>query len=210
MQTKFEEGKFIHKPNTKEIFFSLSSMPQWCEILLRSTTNKYSAFLKWVLDKNFLKAEKDFSIKNLAKWFGADSVKITKWISQIYADVFELNEEQPVLFRTNGIRHDLHFRNYDSYGFVTIWMLATPRMHERFSFYFMNAKVGCSYFYVDDVEHIIGESEHSICITLAGGFVNRYREFLVDRAEFEGVIGFAETLNPFEFGLNEKLRKWYR
>jgi hypothetical protein len=210
MPKVIEQKKIIHKPATKEIFISLASMPGWSNILLGQKAQPYSVFLKWLLDKNFLEEEKMISIKNIAKGFGTDTGRVTKWITLIYEGILELNEEQPILFNTEGIRHELHFRYYDSYSYITMWLLNTPRMHERFSFHFLNAKVGCSYFYVDDVEHIISKGEHTISVSLTGGFVNRYREWLVDRAEFEGMIDFGETLNPFSRDLDDKLRKWYR
>jgi hypothetical protein len=210
MSRKIETKKIIHKPATKEIFFSLSSMPQWSKILLGQKENTYTAFLKWLIDKNYLIGEKDISIKNIAKAFGADTPKITKWLAQIYEDLLVLNEEQPELFKREGTRHELHFRYYDSYAFITIWLQSTPRIHERFSFYFLKARLGSNFFYVHDVEHIIGKGGHTVSIGLAAGFVNRYREQLVDRAEFEGMIDFGETLNPFTRDLDDKLRKWYR
>jgi hypothetical protein len=202
--------KHIHKPSTKEIFHSLSCMPSWSRILLEHKTAPYSEFLNWILEKNFLEHERHLVIKNIAKDFGgADTTKITKWISAIYNDILDLNDEQPELFRTEGIRHYLDFQYFDSYGYATVWLLTTPRRHERFSFPFFNAKVGFRVFYVEEVEHTVDNDQYTIRVSLVGRFVNRYRQQLVERARFENRISYSDARDPFSSYLDDDLKKWY-
>lgn len=205
-----ERIKIIHRPSTKEIFLSLASMPSWSRILFEHSTNPYCEFLGWLMDRDFLEQDERIIIRNISKNFGADPVKISKWLSEIYNDILDLNYERSELFKSDGKRHELHFQYFDSYGVANVWLLSTPRLYEGLSFPFINAKVGARSFFVDDVDHIIDEGTHCIRVNLSGGSVNRYREFMVERARFEGLIDYWTFRDSFSHDLDDNLRKWYR
>ncbi|HSZ85755.1 MAG TPA: hypothetical protein VK787_06975 [Puia sp.] len=196
--------------STKQIFHCLAEMPGWCEILLKNRPGAYSEFLQWLLQKDFFEIEKRIVIRNIAKEFGADPAKITKWIVLIYEDILDLNEEMPALFKAGAISHELWFNNREQFAVVNMGLMVTPRLHERFDFWFIKAKVGRNYFYVKEIEHDVRRGEHTIRVHLVGGFANRYREQLVDRAYFEKLIDFKTHRNPSAWDLDDKLRKWYK
>jgi hypothetical protein len=202
--------KRIYKPSTKEIFHSISDMPGWAEVLLKEKEGPWSGFLQWVLERGFFEGKKDLTIRKMAKDFGTDPAKLTKWISDIYNSIFDLNEEQADLFKADGIKHDLHASYFNNNIYATVWLLRTPLIYEGFTFSFFKARVGTSWFYVEDIHHTLTKGEHSIRVQLTGGILNRYREELLERARFEQLIDYSDIMNMGSWELDDNLRKWYK
>ena len=73
----------------------------------------------------------------------------------------------------------------------------------------MKTKVGIDRFWVKKVDHEIGD-ESIITIWLQGGTVNKYREFAVDKALFQGWIHFMDVYHKDEFELDDRIRKIYK
>jgi len=206
-----ERRKVIHQSDTKEYFMCLSSMPRWSKVLAENTDKPYNLFLQFLLEKNYYNdREERLMIKQIAADFGSDTSKISKWLKQIYEDIIELNFDKPELFKSEGIKHSIHCRNYDNYFNFTVWLLVTPRLYENFEFRFAESTTGTYNFYVERVEHSIDNNEHSLSISLHGGFVNKYRELLLDRAEFYGVINSLDTFHKLDFQIDDELKKFYK
>lgn len=183
-----------HEPGTHEILHSLESMPKWVEILLRNSEKGYCPFIQWYAGRNFYKERTDrISIKQLSKDYGsADSVKITKWISEAYNDILELHADKPALFIGSGIKVNCYCQHYDDAASLVLWFPAIPRMYEEVRIEFLRAKVGVEYFWVEKVTYGIGHDNLEITLYLKGGFPNQYRHVLLQRAEFEGVLSLRE------------------
>ena len=80
-----ERPKLIYQANTLEYLYCLGDMPKWSELLYEQTNGKpYNDFLKWILSKNYFKDNQKISIKKIAELSGFPSVKITKWLREIY------------------------------------------------------------------------------------------------------------------------------
>lgn len=206
-----ERKKRLHKSDTKEYFLSITSVPKWCEILLANVEKPYNEFIHFLISKNFYHdINERILIKNIAADSGFETTKISKWLPQIYEDIIEFNNNKPELFKTEGIRHEISCSNFDNYIYFTIWLVNTPRVYENFEFNFVRSKVGTYLFYVDNVTHNIEKNEQIISITLKGGFVNKFREMLVDKGDFYGVINILDTLHLRDFEIDEKLKKYYK
>ena len=108
-----ERRKILHEPSTHEIFYCLCGMPSYCKILADQSADKpYIDFLKWLIEKNFYNERTEkISIKKIATDFKSDSTKVTKWIKEIYEEIFELNFDKPELFQGNGIRLSMYIRH---------------------------------------------------------------------------------------------------
>lgn len=206
-----ERKKIIHQSDTKEYFLSISSMPKWCEILIANIDKPYNEFVSFLLSKNFYNDNYErIVIKNIATDAGIETSKISKWLPQIYEDIIELNNEQPELFSSNGIRHEICCRRHDSYCNVNVWLLCTPRLYESFEFDFASSRTGSRYYYVEKVSHTMYNNEHIISIELHDGFVNKYRELLVDRAELYGIIDIQDRYQKLDFQIDTEIAKYYK
>lgn len=206
-----ERRKILHQSDTKEYFRSIATMPKWSKILIENIDKPYNPFVQFLLEKNYYNdREERIMIKNIATEFGSDTSKISKWLKQIYEGIVELNFDKPELFKTDGIKHTLYCKYYDSHFSFTTWLMATPRIYEDFEFRFAQSTTGTSNFYVEKIKHSLEANEHNISIWLKGGFVNKYRELLLDRAEFYGVINLFDTFHKHDFEIDDELKWFYK
>lgn len=207
-----ERRILIHKPSTQEILHCLSIMPSYSTLLLQQYPDKpYSEFLKWLIDKNYYKGlNKKITIKRISVEFKAEAVKVTKWIKEIYEEIIELNYDKPELFQTNGNKVCLEMKHYDSYFSFYTSLPIFPREYETLKFPFAEGMVGTRNFWVKKIEHEIIEDNALVTIFLVGEVLNKYREFALDKALFQGWIHYMDVyeLSPFE--LEDEIKKIYR
>jgi len=199
------------KPSTHDILICLSDAPAWVSNLVDSN-KEYDNFLRLLIQHRFFVSEEErTTIKKVAIATNEKPATVTKWLEKIYEDVFDLNYEYPHLFKKCGVKHKLHFRyTLGAAAWLNIWLEATPRIHETFHCYFVKAKVGVDHFWVKEVAHKIEDGEQSIDVYLEGGFVNCYREWLLDRARFEGYLSFREILELKDYQIDQELWEYSR
>ena len=201
-----------HQPTTIEIFVCIASMPNWAKLLINEEPTKpYIEMLKGLIERNFYsKKNERLTIKAIATDSKIDSGKATKWLTAIYEDIFKLNENKPELFYDKTIPVTLYMRHYDDSETFRISLPALPREYEMFRFYFVKAKVGTDYFWVERVEHSIENDKYEICIWLHGGMVNKYREYLFEKAKFYESIEFMNFYKMADFEIDNELKKVYK
>ena len=208
-----KEGKGIYyEPTTTEIFHALASMPSWSQLLLEHTSNKeYSSFLGLLIARDFkLKPGQKISVSGLAQVFDIKPDKVKRFISQIYEDIFELNDQKKELFQLDSIKVLLFFKYFEEGSAMYYSLPVIPRKYELFTFPFIAAKLGVNRFWVKRVEYEIENDEMIINIWLQGGFANEYREMLLQRAVFENEISVMEELEDNGHALDNKLLQLYR
>jgi hypothetical protein len=200
-----------YKPSTHNVLLSLSSSPKWVSKLVGSG-KEYDAFAQALLHQNFfMDREERITIKGIAAHFDLKTTVVTKWLEKMYEDIFILNEEQPELFKSDGLKHTLYFKyTHGNSAWLTLWLMATPKIYETFHCYFVKAKVGFERFWVREVTHNYIDGEQEIDVFLEGGFANRYREWLFDRAKFENTIAFMDTIHLKDYEIDEILLNSYR
>jgi hypothetical protein len=207
-----ERRKILHEPSTHEIFRCLSEMTAYSKILLEHIPDKsFAEFLKWLIEVDFYNdREEKIIVKKIAAGFNVETAKATKWIKEIYQEIFELNYDKPELFQQEGIKVTLYMKAYDNHCSFYTSLPVLPREFETLRFPFAHGKVGIDYFWVKKVEHEIVENSAVITLWLEGGFLNKYREFALDKALFQGRIGFMEVYQKHSFELDDELKKIYR
>ncbi|MBC8048322.1 MAG: hypothetical protein H7Y00_16095 [Fimbriimonadaceae bacterium] len=212
MKVTKEKTRYIHEPSTYEIFQSLSGMPAYSKILIEQNPDQpYSDFLRWLISKNFYNERTEkIAIKKIASDFNTETTKVTKWLKKIYEQIFELNFNKPELFQKNGIKVDMYISHYDSSCSFYLSLPILPREFETFRFPFVKGKVGTDYFWVKKVEHEIVEDIASVTLWLVAGFVNKYREFALDKALFQDRIPLMDVYHKHDFELDDELKKIFR
>jgi hypothetical protein len=167
---QIDKGKIYHKASTKDYLISLGSMLSWSKILYDNVDKHYKDFLQFLITKQFyIQRNKPLVIKEIIAEFGRDGNKISKWLPMMYEDLVMLNENQPELFKGDDLRHEIYYKNYDSYGGVTMWLERTPQVFEGFVFPFAKASVGTDMFFVGSVEHRIDNAQQIIHLQLQAG-----------------------------------------
>jgi hypothetical protein len=188
-------------------------MPKWSEILLTHGAEKpYKTFLKWLLEARFFpEREEKITVKKLSSGFKMDTSKVTKWLRQIYDDIIDLNFERPDLFFVDGkIKVQLYMKAFDSYCSLFVSLPALPRELESFRVPFVRGKLGIDYFWVKKIEYLIEDDKTNIIVWLQDGFVNRYREFALDKAIFQGWMSFRDRYEKYDIEIDNELRNLYR
>ena len=207
-----ERRKILHEPSTHEIFYCLQGMPAYSKILADQNPNKpYTNFLRWLIERNFYNEREDkVTIKRIATDFKSDSTKVTKWIKEIYEEIFELNYDKPELFQENEVNLCMYIRHYDSGCSFYTSLPILPREFETIRFPFVKGKVGADHFWVKKVEHEIVDDIATVTLWLDGGTLNKYREFALDKALFQGWIHFMDVYDKHSFELDDEIKKIYR
>lgn len=199
---------YLHEPPTIQVYHSMTHCPDWIR-KLQGHGKEYDDFLVRLIEKDFYKEEGRATIKKISEETGYKTTQATKWIRQIYDDIFTLNSESPELFRQEGIRLNLYFSYFDSHATVTLWLKHIPRVFDCFDFFFVKAKVGTSNFWVRDITHEVENDNHQINVQLCGGFPNMYREMLIEKALFFNVISLRDIYDNTDYQLDEILKKEY-
>lgn len=212
MGRKKERKIYVHEPSTHEIFKCLCSMPMYSKILLEQKLAKpYNDFLSWLIDKNFYKGhDEKITIKRISADFKSDTVKVTKWIKDIYEQIFDLNYDRPELFQCNGVPVCLYLKYFDSSCDFYTSFPVLPREFETVRIPFTAAKAGTNLFFVKRIEYEFEYGKAKITLLLEGGIINKYREFAIDKALFQGWIHFTDIFELQSYEIDEKIRKFYR
>jgi hypothetical protein len=205
-----ERIKIIHEPSTHEVFVCLAQMPSYSKLLLEHKPDKaYAKFLSWLIEIDFNNDKNEKTIlKKLAADFKIETVKATKWIGEIYKDIFELNNERPELFQKGAIKVSLYMKYYDNRCSFLTAMPVVPREFETIRFSFVKSEVGVDYFWVKKVDYDFTNNDVEITIWLEGGFPNKYREFALDKALFHDWIGFMDVYDKQPFELDESIKRF--
>lgn len=204
-----ERRKIVHEPSTQEIFHCLCVMPAYSKILSEQSTGKsFDGFLRWLIEKKFYQDRRvKITIKQVATDYKSDSTKVTKWIKEIYAAIFELNLDKPELFQGDGVKLSLYIRHYDDSCSFDTTLPVLPREFETIRFPFVKGKVGADQFWVKKVEHEIVVDSTTVTVWLEGRILNKYREFALDRALFQGWIHFMDVFHKHDYELDDELKE---
>lgn len=70
--------------------------------------------------------------------------------------------------------------------------------------------MGLYRFWVKNIEHSIQENIISTTINLESDYVNKYREFLLEKALFHEWIGFIDVYKKSSYEIDNDLRQFYK
>lgn len=215
MPRRREKKKYVfeYKASTNDYLLALAYHPSFSKLLLPTNKN-YGIVLEWLIsNEDFLKNEDNSlpSIKELSQNLNLDRTKVSKYLKDIYDDIFSLNEKKPNLFMREGqYLCDLSFSYLNSRAYFSMGLDVIPRVNDSLSFDFIKPKNGGSMFYVEDVSHELDGANHKISIYLTSDFPNKYLKLLKEKAYLRHYITFQEFLEPMSSEEVERLVKWYR
>lgn len=183
-----------YKPGTVDVLNALVNEYQWLN-LLTDSGKPYDTLLRLIVDDSNREMYTGFgAIKKVSQILNESQSKITKWILSAYNDLFELNYENPELFKLGeGHRYYMHFKvDYHASADFTIYLSNPLSYGEAFEWQFIKAKVGTYYFYVEDITHVYAGGTITTQVTLHSGWFNSYRQHLIDKLDFLKLIDFHE------------------
>ncbi len=193
-----------------DTYYCMISCPKWVQLLIGNGKD-YQTFLSGLISVNFFEGiDGRTTITRMSRELGIKTQLISKWIKEMYQDILDLNFDKPELFQAEGIFHELHFKGFRGRVTLKLWLKAIPRLYEKVELFFLDAKIGSRVFWVKDVHHEIEDGEHTVSIMLDGGILNKYRTELLDRALFDGVLGFMDIYEGNEFEIDKQLKLFYK
>lgn len=154
-----------------------------------------------------------FTMKWMADKLHESPAHISKWIRTIYEDLFEINNSEPELFVADGeILCDFLFSGFreDRSCSFSFGLPALPHVGDTLDFCFVRAALGCDFFYIRGIRHDRHGGKTSIMIDCeAGTGLNRFREFMLDKARFMNEIGIMTEYEARPY-LDDMLRAYER
>ena len=199
-----------YRPATKEILFALESEYQWLD-LLKSRGKPYDSLIELIQEygaKSDSSISVTLSIKSIAERINRKAIEVTKWLNEMYKELFDLNETSPELFASaEGFPCEFIFTealNKHSVCF-TLWMQTKLAAGEHFVWTFINPKLGTGIYYVDTVEHSHENGKHLQTYYLKSGYFKPYRKYLLDKGLFLDLISLHELIEFPEYHIDDLL-----
>jgi len=192
-QKKSREQKFAFKPSTIQILSALMSEHQWLDLL----ADRYKDHEQLIHHIHYLAITDNYdkvSIKSISTYTKQTSAITTSVLRKLYEDLYSLNEEQPALFRKQGIRYELYFTGgFDNESaYFTLWLGHHLQIGDSFEWPFLRAKIQAHEYYVYELKHHYGNGEHRVRASMREGDFNLYRKMLYDQACMTDLIGIQE------------------
>lgn len=201
----------IHKPSTKDVLHSLESEYQWLDHL-KKKNKPYDLLINVVQREGKNGEDGDYqtlTIKMIADEINETSAKVTKWLNQMYSDLWELNDTNPKLFKTNGQRYHMHFQNTSTNqaAYFNLWLNKLLNCNEGFNWPFIYALLGTYYFYISEITHEHVSGKLQTIVYLKSGFHNSYRDTLLDKALFMRLLDLSDIFHLNSYELDKVLRE---
>lgn len=207
--------KYTEKnPAIRDIIYALDEERQWME-LVRDDRKPYSKLIDFLLSEPIHDEDTDpevlkkMTVTNYSVHLGEKQATVNKWLRQIYADIFDLNDKHPEQFVNPGEQMcTLHYysRAFKSGFWFKLGVKSIPRVGERVDFTFPCAITDTAVFIVRKVTHRFTHGMAEIDIELSNEYRNDngYRDLLLDKARFLGLISIEDIFAP-DYVLDNKL-----
>jgi len=145
------------------------------------------------------------TIKEVAEKSNLDYDKTRKQISMIYEDLLDY-EEQHIKLSIDKVIYTFIFSSWDGYLELTFDNIPfVPRVGEDISMSFFYDTIGSRSFYVESIEHSIGENHQEIRIYCKDGKLNTYWQWRKDKAVIEREISSREYIFDPDYILQNKI-----
>lgn len=196
-----------YRPSNLEILGCLISQPQWLKLLC-GKGKSYEKLLDYIINLSEIQDTETMefpSIKSISEVIIEKVYIVTKWIPKIYDDLYELNHEHPEQFKSSGQKYEMTFKSSFHQGaYFTIWLQTPLQKYDRFSFFFISAKVEDIDFWVKDITHYFTKGHQTKTVKLNANKFNLYREYILAQAEFHKLIIMDERYHLLNFQLDDR------
>ncbi|MHB1105618.1 MAG: hypothetical protein ACYCZ2_04570 [Lutibacter sp.] len=181
------------------------------EQVLRAYENesKYKAILDLIFAKDYLN-NNDLSIpsmKEISSITGIKYTQVSKLIKELYDKLFTYDENFDFSFDFKNVEIIFYCKYFDYYAQFKCKQLAyLPKFGDQIDISFVNAKVGTSMFFVDQIEHMFEGDAQKIYIRLRAGTYNTYLHYRKHKAIEEGEISSDDYYSASDYDLRKLLK----
>lgn len=195
-------------PKTRDLLLCLFVEHQWLN-LLYSRNKPYESLLSYIKDNKETYSWK-LQIKDVAKAINEKPEKVTKWIKQVYNDIYELNQDSPELFKQPGFCYDFFFRSkYYKDAYFTLWFDVPVNRGDLFEFHFIRGKFPTSLFWVESIDHSYANGHSVTSVNLVSRRPNSYLNLVRDKQVFNDNINSYRMIQGDKFNYRSALEQEY-
>lgn len=202
---------YAYKPSNRDVLYCLLNEPRWLHLLKGKIYNPLLDYLINVAPKS-INERVSFTIKEISEVL--NEKRIHKWLPMIADDLIQLNQENPHLFKIKDSEKLYELYAFDKYsgGYINFYMWTDSVFHEgeTFNWYFSKLKISQTHFWIKSISHKYERGEIITTIKLEVGYPNKYRAFLLDKADFEDKISWDQQREMDTYQMDDFLRKLYR
>jgi len=198
-----------YKAKTHEYLIALFYYPTAVE-LVKPKDKIQESLVKWFLNKKEHVPNDSYdlpTIGGLGKELGVTTSVINRHLRQLYDDIYELNQNQPDLFKKpNELLCHFGFKYQGNCASFSAGLSYLPHVGDSFSFFFIKPIIGASQFWVKRIYHSFNDDGQRVTIMLSMDFPNSYLDLIREKAYLRREISFSELLNSeIDYELQEKL-----
>lgn len=171
---------------------------------------KYQVLLNFITAKDYLD-DNDIPIptfKEIEKQTGIKMYHIRKQLLEIYEELFDEEKEYVFSFNQCEINLIIKYRNKFT-NVKCISLNHIPRIGENIDLPFVKAKVGCDFFYVNDIRHNFYDKKQTIDIYLKCGIYNSYWHNRLHEAKEKRELSLNDFYDLSDYQLKRKLLPQY-
>ena len=167
---------------------------------------EYQVLLNFLTAKDYLN-DNDIPIptfKEIEKETGIKIYHIRKHLFDIYEELFDEEKD----FRFNFTKREINFIIRYNKKYTTLKyndLNHIPRIGENIDLSFVKARVGCEYFYVNDIRHLFYDNIHTIDIYLKCGIYNFYWYHRLQEAKEKRELSRNDFYDLDDYELKKKL-----
>ena len=167
---------------------------------------RYQKLLIYLTEKDYLN-DNNISLptfKEIEQHTGIKTYHIRKQLNDMYAELFDM--EKDFQFNFNKCVIYFNIKYLDNYTAIKCKNLThLPRIGENIDLPFVKAKVGCDFFYVDDIRHGFNEKKQTIDIFLKCGMFNSFWHHRLHEAKEKRELPFQEFYELSDYELKKRL-----
>lgn len=143
-------------------------------------------------------------MKDIQEQLNIPYTKLRKQLLKIYNELIEASYEDGFNFKE--LEYFFSMSYLDEYISFSIKNLpVTPRVGENIEIPFFKEKLGTRNFYVESIQHELGDGKQCIHVRLKNGRYNRFWDIRKGEADLKREFTFKEQLELNEFNMKEKL-----
>ncbi|WP_282136015.1 hypothetical protein [Seonamhaeicola maritimus] len=198
-----------HRISIKRIIIDLLSIKEQVVEHFKDD-QKYHVLINYLLTDKKINDEDSFlpTFKEIESATGIKVYHLRKQLTEIYNAYFEKEYDNSI--RLNFSKCEVLFiiKRFGVFSsFICENLPHLPRIGENMDLPFVKAKVGCDFFYVEDIRHNLSGLTQTIDIYLKCGFYNAYWHNRLHEAKEKRELPWKDFYDLNDYELKEKLLK---
>lgn len=198
-------GRLSNRISSAGLILDISSMRNFARKLIGKGKG-YDDLLEFLVANDYY-YDDDVSLprmKDIQEQLNIPYTKLRKQLLEIYNDLIDFAYEGG--FHFNELEYFFSMSYFDQYLSFTIKNLpVAPRVGENIEIPFFKERLGTRNFYVESIEHELGDGKQCIYVRLKDGWYNRFWDIRKGEADLKREFTFEEQIKFDDYDKKKKL-----